>query len=318
MQIDTLYNLTLQHHDRCTTCGTPHSSTNLSNETPISVGVDLNHTSIQQAIVASLQHHVDNVHCSECSEPQTKTRWTEIVAAPKILRVHLQIFHPQHKIFHHLTYPDLLDLTAHQQNRTLPLQYRLNSVIAHSGDYYTEEDSEQEEDSDEEELRRGTDDADSDSSALSSPALSDLTEMSDTDLAALEKELYPPPEPLKVMVGHYIASVREHDDNALSLINDSNVAAISHQESLTNPQDSNGQKFEVYVLTYVRDDSVRDMPEPIPERWIKETAKLMVGKGAGKPVVYPTVEPPLPEQTSKKRAAGQSGKGTKHKRSKSS
>jgi hypothetical protein len=317
---------------------------------------------------------VENVHCRKCEKLQTKTRWTEIVAAPKILRVHLQILHPQHKIFRHLSYPDLLDLTAHQQNRTLPLQYQLSSVIVHSGDYYTEEEasfmtalkiqeeldkqqqiesdhalalslqrrgsdegeSEEGEESDQEELCRGTDDADPGSSALSSPgrsdlteppdgsispapsspALSDLTGMSDTDLSALEKELYPPPEPLKVMVGHYISSMREHDDDAFSCINDSSVAAISRQGFLTNPQDSNGQKFEVYVLTYVRGDSVRQMPGPTSERWIKETTQLAVDKGAVEPVVYPTAEPPQP---SRKRTAGQGGQQvTRQKRSKRS
>lgn len=118
------------------------------------------------------------------------------------------------------------------------------------------------------------------------------------------------------MVGHYISSVREHDDDAFSCINDSNVAAISRQGFLTNPQDSNGQKFEVNVLTYVRGDSVRQMPGPTSERWIKETTQLAVDKGAVEPVVYPTAEPPQP---SRKRTAGQGGQQvTRQKRSKRS
>jgi hypothetical protein len=349
----------------------------------MSIGVDPNHTSIRQAILASLRHGIDDVHCKECKDNQTKTRWTEIVAAPKILRIHLQIIHHQHKIFHNLTHPDLLDLTAHQQDPTLPLQYQLSSIIAHNGDYYDEEEAglmaalklmeeqekqeqikddhalalklsgggededeseeatEEEEESDTDEsgtdedadegddtsaehledtdsdlenLFRGTDDADS--PAPTSPASSDLTELSDSDMKALERELHPPP---KVMVGHYIASVRESNANAFSCINDSSVANISHQEFLTNPQDSNDQQFEVYVLTYLRDDSVRNMPAPIPERWSKEISQLTLGKGAIKPVVYPTIEPRQPEPPSRKRAVGQDRQqGTKQKRSKTS
>ena len=67
---------------------------------------------------------------------QTKTRWSDIVAAPKILRIRLDIVLDQQKIFHTLQYPENLDLTTHQQNATLPLRYRLSSVVAHNGDFY--------------------------------------------------------------------------------------------------------------------------------------------------------------------------------------
>lgn len=230
----------------------------------MSMGVNLTHTSLQQAMAASFQHGVEDVHCEVCNRKQVKTRWTEIVAAPKILRIHLQIVQPQHKTRHHLAYPDLLDLTAHQRNPTLPLQYHLSSVIAHSG--------------------------------------------TTTD--------------------RYIASVREPSSNQFSCISDTLVTNILHREFLANPQIRNDQRFEVYDLTYIRDDSVRSMPTQKLKKWIKEIAELKMSKDAIKPVtfpivqplqpvVYPTVEPRYPKKPSRKRAAGQDGQqGTMQKRRK--
>ncbi|KAF3053730.1 hypothetical protein E8E11_011816 [Didymella keratinophila] len=128
----------------------------------------------------------------------------------------------------------------------------------------------------------------------------------------------------KVIFGHYIASVRE-PDNTFSCADDSVVNRITRQQFLTNPQVSNGQHFQVYLLTYVRDDAGRNMPAAIPEKWIKELVRLDASKEKDKPVIHPTVEPARSKQPdqagrpSKRRAAGQSTQqGTKQKRSKRS
>lgn len=224
-------------------CGNIHTR-RVHDETAIYIGVNPNHTTIAQAILESFQHDVDDVECMQCRQNRTKHRETEIVAAPKILRIQLQILMPQHKIFHHLTYPNMLDLTTRQQIPTLPLQYRLSSVVSHTGDFV------------------------------------------DAETGGVERVRFPrnksskgtvnqPPSRTseKMIVGHYIASVLE-PDGTYSTVNDSGVRTITQRAFLSNPQRSAGQGFEVSVLTYVRDDSVRPQQS---SRWLKEIISLRAG-----------------------------------------
>lgn len=180
----------------------------------------------------------------------------------------------------------MLDLTAFQEAPALPLQYQLSSVVAHSGDYVNEDEAtleliamlqaefeddrfarelqeqldadigseSQEENGDEDE------DADEDNSQIGD-------EDEDTDQAE-ESTQAQAKKPTKHMRGHYIASVRE-PDGTFSSINDSSMASIPHAEFLANPQQSQDQAFQVYVLTYIRDDSMRCM-DKLSKRWYRE------------------------------------------------
>jgi len=105
---------------------------------------------------------------------------------------------------HTLNYPEIPDLTTHQQNPTLPLQYRLTGVVSHTGPR--------------------------------------------TDF------------------GHYIASVRGRVPGVFPCISDEELEDFDLQEFLTNPQNpvtrgmqANGG-FQVYMLCYERDDTIRNMP----------------------------------------------------------
>ncbi|KAF1363943.1 hypothetical protein EJ07DRAFT_172862 [Lizonia empirigonia] len=287
-QHDTLFKIDLQSHDRCTLCGSVYDP-EPSKNTFLSVGVNPDHTSITQAIFESLQEETRDTLCERCQSNQNKTRWTEIIAAPKILRIHLQILLHDVKLFHTLNYPDVLDLTAFQEAPALPLQYQLSSVVAHSGDYVNEDEatleliamlraeSEADEDArfarelqaqldaeiglESQEENGNQDDDEDDSENGDEDEDTDQAEESDQARATAKK-------PIKHMRGHYIASVRE-PDGTFSSINDSSVASITHAEFLANPQQSQDQAFQVYVLTYIRDDSVRCM-DKLSKRWYRE------------------------------------------------
>lgn len=313
----------------------------------------------------------------------------------------MRIYSTTHKIFQTLSYPDVLDLMAYQQIVTLPLRYRLGSVVTHHGDFVDpeeadriiaqqvqdqtdkdaqeaeslalarklwsqefpraskgkgdaeesddeskqgnsdgdeadkdedqDEEDEVDEDEDEdaedadadedaeveqasededasdiapseisedlqqailnstldtqhnepnaeslddastesEEPWRGTDDADA-PAPTSDVESSDkeLSNMEESDLYALGVEVGD--KQPEVMMGHYIAIARE-PDGTFSTINDSGVQSITRPQFLANPQWSNCQEFQVYILTYTRDDTLRNMPMAMTERWIKET-----------------------------------------------
>ena len=293
----------------------------MDNSPFLSVGVDPRHTDITQAIRNALQHDVHDTHCQRCGTNQTKTRWTEIVAAPKVLRIQLQIMLYNQKLFHALDYPDVLDLTAFQQTPGLPLEYGLSSVVAHAGDFVSageadeeaneqlikqilEEEEEEEETGSDEEGDKGSEDEEegSEEEHQSSKGTEASSEHDATDTKSTEQEStesdeldramdsadpsdptadnepqaqMPPGAPKKVMLGHYIASVRE-PDGKFSTINDSGMQSISHNEFLSNPQRSEDREFQVYILTYIRDDSVRRVPCG-SRRWFRETARLTLG-----------------------------------------
>ncbi|KAJ4990588.1 hypothetical protein SVAN01_03819 [Stagonosporopsis vannaccii] len=201
----------------------------LSVRKPLSASASIEgNSTIAEAIDDAFLGQVQGSRCENCASNQTKTRRTKIVAAPKILRIQLQILRPNEKIFHALTHPDQLDLTASQEIAKLPLRYELSSVLAHAGDYFN------------------IDPEDEDSNL--------------------------------VIHGHYIASVRE-PSGTFSMANDSYVRTITHDSFLTNPQRSGGEDFQIYVLTYIRDDSERLVPRG--RRWVKELIELIPGGGVG-------------------------------------
>lgn len=341
----------------------------------LSVGVDPAHTDITEAIHASLQHEVTEVLCQACGGNQRKTRWTEIIAAPKILRIHLQILGFEHKIYHTLSYPDNLDLTALQQIPRLPLRYQLSSVVSHYGHYVDtaeansqasellaktlqedadgegaregetdeeiakrlqaeiyaaaavekeedikeddvetaekhEEEERQENNSEDEDQDENDDEGqteepeeeggNSEGVSCSSREIDECSEHDATDAESAEDVVYESdelcrimddtdtpvpsadtrstkekatPGPESVMIGHYIASVRE-PDGTFSTIDDSSVQPSSREKFLSNPLRSEGREFQAYILTYIRDDSERQMEWLRSTRWRKEVTSL--------------------------------------------
>jgi ubiquitin C-terminal hydrolase len=131
-QLDTLYRLDIQCTDTCRTCD---SVSNPPNEETrmLSLGVNIADTTIYDAVSRSFSETMTGVYCSECETNRTKDRVRYILAAPKVLVVHLQILTPVSKVYHALTYPENLDLTARQTHTTLPLRYRLTGVVSHGG-----------------------------------------------------------------------------------------------------------------------------------------------------------------------------------------
>jgi uncharacterized UBP type Zn finger protein len=99
----------------------------------LSVPVHPAFTTIYEAIASAFTETITDIRCDRCKANRTKDRVRHILAAPKILAVHLQILSHTGKIFHTLTYPQHLDLTARQTHTTLPLRYKLMGVVAHGG-----------------------------------------------------------------------------------------------------------------------------------------------------------------------------------------
>ncbi|KAH6642624.1 hypothetical protein C7974DRAFT_447262 [Boeremia exigua] len=303
-QHDSLYYLSLQSHDRCNTCGEPHDLPMDSNHT-LNIPVNPPHTTISEAIYSVFHEEPVITMCENCQTNRSKTRWTEIVAAPK-------------------------------QVPGLPLNYRLSSVIAHAGDYveeyqkrksseeqtdseedldidmqvalqlqkemdearYSESDEDDDEDEDEDDDDEDDDEddddeednVDSDENEIEDDEKNDENEDEDDGendensaqtapnaetISELQRGSEETSPPRLVMRGHYIASVREID-GTLNNVNDGVVRPITQAEFLSNPHQS---RFQVYVLTYIRDDSVGNMPRS--KRWLKELNGLLP-HGSGK------------------------------------
>ncbi|KAJ4289766.1 hypothetical protein N0V90_011096 [Kalmusia sp. IMI 367209] len=141
-QYDAMFRLYLLPWDKCRHCGIEVESV-LSNEINLSVAVDTQNTTIQQAIHDHFTH--DRIHDSQCysekckGTTKSKDRRLVIEAAPQVLRVTLKIFsiNPEtyelEKSKHTLQFGEDLDLTQYQQHAAVPLNYRLASVISHNG-----------------------------------------------------------------------------------------------------------------------------------------------------------------------------------------
>ncbi|KAF1844713.1 cysteine proteinase [Cucurbitaria berberidis CBS 394.84] len=131
-RLHTLYRINIQASDTCRTCG---YVTNPPMDTPttLDVGVLPKYTDIHQAITDTLHHDIPGRHCRRCRQNRNFSRDCEIVAAPKILVVMFRILVYPSKITHPIPCPEDLDLTAYQQVRTLPLRYRLSSLVSHGG-----------------------------------------------------------------------------------------------------------------------------------------------------------------------------------------
>ncbi|CAO2648438.1 Nn.00g077050.m01.CDS01 [Neocucurbitaria sp. VM-36] len=199
-QLQTLYRINLQESDTCP-CGYI-SQPPMETPTILEVGVLDTYTNIHQAIQDALHYDMLGRYCKRCKQYRNFRRDCEIVVAPKILIVKFRILMFRRKIRHTLPCPEDLDLTAHQQVPTLPLRYRLSSLVSHGGGHNG---------------------------------------------------------------GHYIATVRGQEQGTYTCLSDHRRFNFTHAEFLQNPQ-GRGRRipghnhFEVYMLSYIRDDSVRAMP----------------------------------------------------------
>lgn len=277
-------------------CGAPHATED--NPTNLILPVDTAHTDITQSIYNSFRNGACERNCEQCAMNQPKTQWTEIVAAPKILRIHLQILMFDLKIFHTLAYPEHLDLTFYQQFSTLPLKYELSSVVAHRGDYIDAEDPDKEVamqmqkkldaeyaaymqaklggKKDGKQKRHSGTSTTSEDSDLAQAIYNSLQTEPPSDPKSFSPTEPPskPNEPAKkILQGHYIACTR-CADGTFTCIDDTGVRQITRTQFLTNPQQSAGSKFQAYLLTYIRDDSERYVPAS--KRWVREVTKLKV------------------------------------------
>ncbi|KAH7393009.1 hypothetical protein BKA66DRAFT_567732 [Pyrenochaeta sp. MPI-SDFR-AT-0127] len=202
-EFETLYRLEIQSYDRCTVCGHVRTMP-MEVSTSLNIGVQSDYQSITNSITAAFQNVVENIHCSECLQNQTKYRKYDIIAAPKILQVQIAILQYDGKIMHSMDYPETLDLTAFQQFTTLPLEYRLSGVVSHAGE------------------------------GLSG--------------------------------GHYIASVRGQNPNDFTCISDVDREEFQLAHFLASPQRPECDDmycedgYQVYMLSYIRDDTNRKMP----------------------------------------------------------
>lgn len=233
--------------------------------------------------------------CKTCGSNQTKNRWTEIVAAPKVLHIHLHILLQDRKVFHTLDHPEMLDLTAHQEDTKWPLHYKLSSVVSHSGDYLDVGNNvnqeamdlalamqlQAEEDEQYKHLQQPPASTPFQPAPSPSPPKTSSPTPSNLSKASKPSGVSKPQSPSskasrKMMQGHYVTSVLE-PDNTYSFIDDTRVYPISQADFISNPQHQPsdtykvGQKFESYILTYIRDDSVRHMPTG---KWMKELRNL--------------------------------------------
>jgi ubiquitin C-terminal hydrolase len=208
----TLFTLTINEVKQCIACGHRERS-DVQHEGP-GMMVDVTPTTPDwnQAITNFFHRTQAGLHCANCATRNHDVE-TNIVAAPQILRIALQIFKQdiifpdpeeedgevtvnRYKVNHTLQHPDILDLTNHQLHNTFPLQYKLSSVISHSG-----------------------------------PGL-------------------------KEKGGHYIASVRGPGLTPITCISDERRERFSQLQFESNPQTTalSRGNFQVYILTYVRED----------------------------------------------------------------
>jgi hypothetical protein len=72
----------------------------------LSLGVNIADTTIYDAVTRSFNETMTGIYYSECETNRTKDRVRHILAAPKVLVVHLQILTPVSKVYHALTGPD--------------------------------------------------------------------------------------------------------------------------------------------------------------------------------------------------------------------
>ncbi|PSN67844.1 cysteine proteinase [Corynespora cassiicola Philippines] len=142
-EFDALFNLDIQERKTCGNCKKSRLSAN-SSGTEITLTLDQGCKTIEDAIEKEFQYKRSgrctiSHSCKQKPKGQTVAPDYEhdvtksITGAPLILRIHLAIYdHYGQKIFHHMSFNDILDLSIWNAD-IAPLKYQLSSVVGHMG-----------------------------------------------------------------------------------------------------------------------------------------------------------------------------------------
>jgi len=140
--------MTISDVRQCLTCQHRYRST-VQHDTPgLLLSLTKTTPSFNHALNSYFQSQI-RVNCPQCTANTNQSVDSQIVAAPQILKVAMTIFTQEPygpkdkngsrkqrnvKLQHTHQHPDVLDLTTRQMHNSLPLRYRLSSVISHVGD----------------------------------------------------------------------------------------------------------------------------------------------------------------------------------------
>ncbi|KAI8943527.1 hypothetical protein NX059_001523 [Plenodomus lindquistii] len=126
---------TLGHYKlTCSSCATTHTRGNTA-ETQIVIRLTNPNHNWNSVLASYFRNQQATAICPTCLVTRNHTEDLVIDAAPQIFRITVSMAHADtlKKIHHRVQHPEILDLTKHQENKAIPLKYRLSSVVSHDG-----------------------------------------------------------------------------------------------------------------------------------------------------------------------------------------
>lgn len=137
-QFDPLFKIAHATSWTCSHCKKKHAKTDPA-VAILSLPVPQHETTLRSCLDTYHKEPETTIRCDKCSTNLPRTRALRIAYAPEVLPIQLARFvktnphKPAKKNVSYVDYPESLDLSRWSVDTSKPLRYRLDSVVAHSG-----------------------------------------------------------------------------------------------------------------------------------------------------------------------------------------